>query len=162
MAQATTGDLQSIVDDAKRQFMAAGRPEEEAEALGQIVASRMAARSEAFEGRLGTPDELYRREGAEIRGEDGRVRKVGGKRAPSGPEVVASREPAPPLPIVPKEAEAEVQRRSAAPEPDVEDVAKEQLAEAAPTTDQPLEGPASSEAGIPIREASSEETGGRT
>ena len=155
-AKAGGSDMQAIVDDAKRQFISAGRPPDEAEALGQIVASRMAARSEAFEGKIGTPLEIYRREGAEIRGEDGKPRRVGGKRAPTGPEVVASVEPPPELPVAPTEAEAETQRRAAAPEPDVEAVAKEQIAEA-PVADQDLE---SSESGTPIREASSEDTGG--
>ena len=161
-AAAGGGDLQAIVDDAKRQFISAGRPPDEAEALGHIVASRMAARSEAFEGKIGTPEEIYRREGADIRGEDGKVRRVGGKRAKTGPEVVASVELPPELPVVPAEAEAEAQRRAASPEPDVDAIAKEQIAEAPEPEPEPepVQTLESSEVGQPIREASSEETGG--
>ena len=79
-------DLDFIVQDVKRQFMAAGRPEDEAEALGHLAADRLAQRSEAFEGAIGTPEEIYRREGLEIRGADGKPRKVGGSEPPGPPD----------------------------------------------------------------------------
>lgn len=59
---------QTIADDVKRQLVAAGRPEEEARAAGQLIAARYVTRANLFKGALGTPEELYRREGAEIRG----------------------------------------------------------------------------------------------
>ena len=59
--------VQSIVDDVKRQLMAAGRPEAEAEVSGQLVAFHYRARAERFQGALGTPEELYARDGASIR-----------------------------------------------------------------------------------------------
>ena len=127
-------DRDFIVDDVKRQFMAAGRPEGEAEGLGRLVADRFAKIAQNFP-KDGTAAEIYRREGAEIRGEDGKVKKVGGK-VKSGPEVVASNEPAPPLPDLPHEAEAEALRRAAAPEPEpVSDVLASQPAHAFPAED---------------------------
>ena len=56
---------QAIADDVSRQLTAAGRPADEAEAHGQLIAERYAARG----AQLGIPaDELYRAEGARIAG----------------------------------------------------------------------------------------------
>jgi hypothetical protein len=49
---------------------AAGRPREEAEAAGALLANRYAARAGWFGGALGTPEELYARTGADIRRAD--------------------------------------------------------------------------------------------
>jgi hypothetical protein len=59
----------TIADDITTQLMAAGRPQEEAEAAGQLVAAHYIARATHMGGELGTPEELYRREGAIIRGQ---------------------------------------------------------------------------------------------
>jgi hypothetical protein len=124
------GDLQPIVDDVKRQFMAAGRPADEAEALGHVVASRMAARSEAFEGKIGTPQEIYRREGAEIRGADGKMARVGGPRVKPGPPDTNLEKPVPaPTPTAHEEFPA-------APETPIDRAAaKEDEREKAPPSD---------------------------
>jgi hypothetical protein len=58
-----------IVQDVKRQLKAAGRPEEEAQAVAQLVAARYEVRSARMNGALGTAEELYDREAAEIRGQ---------------------------------------------------------------------------------------------
>ncbi len=65
----------TIAADVSQQLRAAGRPLDEAEAAGKLIAAHYAARAGAFKGALGTPEELYRREGAEIRSEQIR-RKV--------------------------------------------------------------------------------------
>jgi hypothetical protein len=57
----------AIAADVSQQLRAAGRPLDEAEAAGKLIAARYAARAGAFKGALGTAEELYRREGAEIR-----------------------------------------------------------------------------------------------
>lgn len=57
----------TIAADVSQQLRAAGRPLDEAEAAGKLIAARYAARAGAFKGALGTAEELYRREGAEIR-----------------------------------------------------------------------------------------------
>jgi hypothetical protein len=75
-----------IAQDVARQLTAAGRPPEEAQAAGQLIAARYTARAARFGGRLGTAEELYRREGAEIR-----TGRTGGP-TPATPAV-----PAPPL-----------------------------------------------------------------
>lgn len=62
-----------IAGDVARQMIAAGRPAEEAEAAGRLIAARYATRAATFKGALGTAEELYRREGADIRGPNGRA-----------------------------------------------------------------------------------------
>lgn len=57
-----------IARDVSQQLIDAGRPEEEAQAAGQLIAARYATRAGRFQGALGSPLDLYRREGAEIRG----------------------------------------------------------------------------------------------
>ena len=64
-----------IAGDAARQFEAAGEPAQRASDLGQIVAANMATLARDFEGKIGTAEEIYRREGAEIR--------AGGEQAPA-------------------------------------------------------------------------------
>lgn len=61
----------SIAEDVARQLIAAGRPAEEARAAGQLIAQRYITRAGRFGGALGTPEELYAREGALIRGPNG-------------------------------------------------------------------------------------------
>lgn len=58
-----------IVQDVKRQMAAAGRPADEAAAVAQLVAARYETRAARMGGALGTAEELYDREAAEIRGQ---------------------------------------------------------------------------------------------
>jgi hypothetical protein len=60
-----------IVNDVKRQLIAAGRPEAEAQAAGQLVAARYEARAARLGGARGSAEELYKAEGAQIRGPGG-------------------------------------------------------------------------------------------
>jgi hypothetical protein len=60
-----------IVNDVKRQLIAAGRPEAEAQAAGQLVAARYEARAARLGGARGSAEELYKAEGAQIRGPRG-------------------------------------------------------------------------------------------
>lgn len=60
--------LAYIAGDVKRALLRVGRPLEEAEAAGHLVARRYEARAAHFNGALGTPEELYRETGAEILG----------------------------------------------------------------------------------------------
>jgi hypothetical protein len=55
-----------ISDDVERQLLAAGRPSDEAKAAGALIAARYETRAARFNGALGTAEELYEREGAEI------------------------------------------------------------------------------------------------
>lgn len=57
-----------ISSDVTQKLIAAGRPAEEAKAAGALVAARYEARAGRFRGALGSPEDLYRREGAEIQG----------------------------------------------------------------------------------------------
>lgn len=67
--QRTIGEQRAfIADDVSRKLIAAGRPPEEAEAYGKLVAAKYITRAGWFEGKLGTPEELYAREGAAIAG----------------------------------------------------------------------------------------------
>ena len=66
-----------IAQDVARQMVAAGRPAEEADAAAKLIASRYVTRAARFEGKLGTPEEMYLREGAQIRGQ--------GRQAPEPP-----------------------------------------------------------------------------
>lgn len=78
-----------IANDVTQQLVRAGRPRDEAEAAGQIVASRYLTRASRFNGTLGTPQELYDRESAIIKG----------ILPPSG--TPASGAPAPTAPLMP-------------------------------------------------------------
>jgi hypothetical protein len=64
-----------IADDTARRLIAAGRPEEEARAAGQLIAARYVTRAGRFAGKLGTPEELYARESAAIGGPTGRAQE---------------------------------------------------------------------------------------
>lgn len=71
----TIGEQRSfIANDVAESLIAAGRPEEEARAAGQLVAARYVTRAGRFDGKLGTPEELYAREAAAIAGPEGRAR----------------------------------------------------------------------------------------
>lgn len=83
----------SIAADVVRQLTAAGRGEN-AQASAAIVAAYYVRRAARFGGKLGTPLELYQREGAEIRGPNGR-------RAPPAPATPAAAAPAGPAGAVP-------------------------------------------------------------
>ena len=61
-----------IANDVSQKLIAAGRPAEEAEASGQLIAARYVTRAGRFEGKLGTPEELYSREAAAIAGPTGK------------------------------------------------------------------------------------------
>lgn len=63
-----TPEAADIAGDVSRQLVRAGRPQNEADAYGAIVASHYEARAARFAGAKGTPAELYQREGATIRG----------------------------------------------------------------------------------------------
>lgn len=58
-----------IAQDVANQLVAAGRPKDEAETAGKLIAARYEARAARFGGALGTAEELYRSQGAQIRGE---------------------------------------------------------------------------------------------
>jgi hypothetical protein len=60
-----------IARDVARRLEHAGRPADEAAAAGQIVASHYEARAARFGGELGTAEEMYKAEGAKIRGPNG-------------------------------------------------------------------------------------------
>ena len=87
---------QFIAQDVARQLVAAGRPEAEAQATGAVVAARYEARASRFNGALGTPQELYEREGAAIQG---------AKKPPAPPTAISP--PTVPQPPVPTAAEPE-------------------------------------------------------
>src|ERR1700688_330515 len=55
-----------IANDVSQKLIAAGRPAEEADASGQLIAARYVTRAGRFEGKLGTPEELYAKESADI------------------------------------------------------------------------------------------------
>lgn len=57
-----------IRNDVEKDLIAAGRPKEEAQAAAALIAARYEARAARFQGKLGTPEELYRVEHAEILG----------------------------------------------------------------------------------------------
>lgn len=68
----------AIANDVAGKLVAAGRPEEEANAAAQIVNSYYETRAERFEGKLGTAQEMYDREAPAVRrqGEKARVREM--------------------------------------------------------------------------------------
>lgn len=68
--------LSFITNDVERKLVAAGRPVDEARAAAQVVAARYETRAARFEGKLGSAQELYLREGPEIVGPDGKVVKT--------------------------------------------------------------------------------------
>jgi hypothetical protein len=80
----------SIGADVARQLIAAGRPAEEAEAAGRLIQARYETRAGRFEGSLGTPEELYAREGAAIHGPNGAA-----PRAAAAPRVTIREAPLP-------------------------------------------------------------------
>jgi hypothetical protein len=55
-----------IAGDIERKLIAAGRPVEEARAAGRIEQARYETHAARFEGRRGTAEEIYLREGADI------------------------------------------------------------------------------------------------
>ena len=57
---------QSIADDVAQKLIARGRSKEEATLYGQLYASHIITRANLFEGKLGTPEELYAKEGLKI------------------------------------------------------------------------------------------------
>jgi hypothetical protein len=75
-----------IRDDVARQLVRAGRPKEEAEAAGALIAARYETRAAMFGGARGTAEDLYREEGAEILGQGMRSRQ-----GPLPPRVTAPR-----------------------------------------------------------------------
>lgn len=58
----------NIAQDVSAQLVKAGRPAEEANAAGELIAAHYQARSQRFGGALGTPEEIYQRDGATIKG----------------------------------------------------------------------------------------------
>jgi hypothetical protein len=62
-----TADRKAIAAEATKRALEAGRPEEEAKAYGELTASRYISRASRFEGKLGSPLELYHAEGSQIR-----------------------------------------------------------------------------------------------
>lgn len=56
-----------IAQDVSRKLVAAGRPQEEADAAGAVLQAYYETRAARFQGALGTPQELYEREGPDIR-----------------------------------------------------------------------------------------------
>lgn len=62
-----------IANDVTQKLIAAGRPAEEADAAGKLIAARYVTRAGRFEGKLGTAEELYAKEGAAIAGATGRA-----------------------------------------------------------------------------------------
>jgi len=72
--QRSIGDQRAfIADDVARRLIAAGRPEDEARAAAQLVASRYVTRAGRFEGKLGSAEELYAKESAAIAGPGGKA-----------------------------------------------------------------------------------------
>jgi hypothetical protein len=60
-----------VSKDVSRQIQEAGRPKDEAEGAGAIWQAYFNVMSERFEGKLGTPEEMYQKWGAKIvKGED--------------------------------------------------------------------------------------------
>lgn len=57
----------AIAADVQKQLEAAGRPTEEAAAASKLVAAYYQARAERFGGKMGTAQELYKKDGANIK-----------------------------------------------------------------------------------------------
>lgn len=64
----------AIVSDQAQKLVAAGRPEEEANAAAALVAEHYEARSERFGGKNGTAEEMYARDAAEVKAGKGAVK----------------------------------------------------------------------------------------
>jgi len=64
---APINEAHPIAQDVTQRLVAAGRPVDEAAASAQVIASHYEARAARFGGELGTAEELYKREGAEIK-----------------------------------------------------------------------------------------------
>ena len=112
----------SISDDVARQLKAAGRPEDEARASGDLIAARYATRATVMNGEIGTAEDLYRREGAVIRGGDGTPRRV-------KPESENPAERIMPLPVEANDAVKEALTRSADSEPDPQQAVDRMIAD---------------------------------
>jgi hypothetical protein len=93
-----------IVNDVKRQLTAAGRPEAEAQAAGQLVAARYEARAARLGGARGSAEELYKAEGAQIRGPRGTAAPT-----PTGAPAIT---PTPAAEAVPEEELATIGHRA--------------------------------------------------
>lgn len=69
--QSTTKPIEdqkaAIAQDVSQKLVAAGRPQEEADASAQLIAEHYQARSERFNGTRGTAQEMYERDGADIK-----------------------------------------------------------------------------------------------
>lgn len=75
----------AISSDVERQLLSAGRPPEEAKASAALIAAYYETRAARFNGALGSAEDLYRAEGAEILGEGKRTQQPRGipqQRAP--------------------------------------------------------------------------------
>ena len=96
-----------IAQDVARQMMAAGRPAEEAEAAGKLKAARVATRAARMKGALGTPEELYNRESAEISGPGGRKAPPVPQAPPVAQKLAEEFKPGP-APKAPEPAEHEI------------------------------------------------------
>lgn len=68
----------SITDKVSRDLVAAGRPQEEAEAHAALIDAHYQARSERFGGKLGTAEEMYEKDAAEVRAASGTSTKYRG------------------------------------------------------------------------------------
>lgn len=68
--------LAYIASDIAQKLKAAGRPADEAEAAGQLLAARYQTRADRFGGALGTPEALYKAEGPEVKAGKGRPSKA--------------------------------------------------------------------------------------
>ena len=83
--RSVTEQRAAIAADVKQKLVAAGRPEDEADAAAQVYAAQYVTRAQRFKGALGTPEELHAAEGARIQDGDstkasGKIRLVEGKR----------------------------------------------------------------------------------
>lgn len=78
-APETQAVVEGIAKDVTDKLTAAGRPVEEAGAAAQLVASHYETRSKRFDGKLGTADEMYKRDGANIRTGKGESAQSTGK-----------------------------------------------------------------------------------
>jgi len=96
-ASAPAADLPSrpvspeIVADVKKDFIAAGRPPEEAEAIAELTAHFYETRAARFEGNKGTAEEMYEETAPDIRGIGVRypaTHESGAGPGASGPETI--------------------------------------------------------------------------
>lgn len=84
--QRSIGDQRAfIADDVARRLIAAGRPEDEARATGHVVAARYVTRAGRFDGKLGSAEELYAKDGAAIAGPNGKALTPGSVAAEQAP-----------------------------------------------------------------------------